>query len=448
MMEKDFNLSYLLCILRKFTASLFFLGLFVACSNDDDSNGSVEPFSNGTNERNLIFVISDLHLGADLVYAECKENLASLELFLKEVGKSPNIKELVIAGDMLDEWFVPANIDTYNGKDQLDFVQRIATANKGVITALNQIIRENKIKVTYVPGNHDLTITAANVDKILPKINQARDTQLGLGTYSPIPEIAIEHGHRYNFFCAPDPISNQDLAPGTIMPPGYFFTRIAALHVAQKCTELGDVLPIVVPNSSGSESQNLLYTYWGVWAKTIKTYPIKNKLDEKIIVTNMDGFTGNYSANDVFPYQTIAGGMIAVKLYNGIQDTWQQRENINGVAVHIPTMDAIKNAGASTGTDVQAQAQYFSNPKSDVRIVVFGHSHVPLINSSTNHNGDKSIYANAGTWIDHNTLAPTKMNFVVITPQGTAGSTQTTVKLYNFENNVANIMNADSLKLQ
>jgi hypothetical protein len=36
---------------------------------------------------------------------------------------------------------------------------------------------------------------------------------VGLGTYSPVgyPQIAIEHGHRYNFFCAPDPISNQDM---------------------------------------------------------------------------------------------------------------------------------------------------------------------------------------------------------------------------------------------
>jgi hypothetical protein len=68
--------------------------------------------------------------------------------------------------------------------------------------------------VTYVPGNHDLTITADNIDLILPGIHQAHDPQLGLGTYTPadLPQLAIEHGHRYNFFCSPDMISNQDEA--------------------------------------------------------------------------------------------------------------------------------------------------------------------------------------------------------------------------------------------
>ena len=129
---------------------------------------------------------------------------------------------------------------------------------------MNSIIQEGKILVTYVPGNHDLTITAANIESVLPGINQARDAALGLGTYSPVdyPAIAIEHGHRYNFFCAPDPISNQDIAPGTIMPPGYFFTRIAALHVIQNNSIPADTLPVVTENISGDESQDLLFKYW------------------------------------------------------------------------------------------------------------------------------------------------------------------------------------------
>lgn len=124
---------------------------------------------------------------------------------------------------------MPAPLDTYHGKDQADFVQRIAATNKGgVFDVLNSIIQEKKILITYVPGNHDLTITESSVELVLPGgINQARDPELGLGTYSPAgyPEIAVEHGHRYNFFCAPDPFSNQDIAPGTILPPGYFFLQ-------------------------------------------------------------------------------------------------------------------------------------------------------------------------------------------------------------------------------
>lgn len=421
--------------------------LFSSCKNDPEEY-AVGAFSNGANERNMVVVMSDLHLGADLRYAECSKNLGSLEKLLKQIKVSPNVKELVIAGDMLDEWFVPANVDTYQGKDQADFVKRIAATNKGVIDALNSIIKEKKIRVTYVPGNHDLTITAANVESILPGINQARDAELGLGTYSPVglPKIVVEHGHRYNFFCAPDPISNQDIAPGTILPPGYFYTRIAVMHVMQEPATPADTPPEVTQNTSGDASQKLLYVYWYVWSKALATYPIANKFNEKIIVTNVNGFNGNYAVNDILPYQTTPGGAIGVRFYKGIQDSWPERQTRNHVAIPIPVSQAIANSGKASESEFQATNQYFLNPNSDKRIVIFGHTHDPKIIASTNSNSQKCIYANSGTWIDHNTVAPTTMSFVVITPQNATASSQTYVKLYNFENEVITAMAQDSIR--
>jgi len=425
-----------------------FLSLFSSCEKSDPIDHTISAFNNGGNERNMIVVISDIHLGADLAYAECNKNLGALENLLKQIKVASNVKELVIAGDLLDEWFVPANIDTYQGKDQADFVKRIAVTNKGVIDAFNSIIQEGKIRVTYVPGNHDLTITAANIESILPGINQARDAEQGLGTYSPpgCPTIAIEHGHRYNFFCAPDPISNQDIAPGTIMPPGYFYTRIAVLHVLQEPATPGDTIPVVTQNASGDASQNLLFIYWKIWSGALSKYTIANKFNEKIIVTNVDGFKGTYSVNDLLPFQTTAGGMIDVKLYKGVQDTWNERQVRNHVAVSIPVSQAIANAAKSSESEFQARNQYFLNPNSTKRIVIFGHTHDPKIIVSENLNGQKSIYANSGTWIDENLVAPTKMTFVVVTPQNENATSQTYVKLYNFENEVITKMSVDSLR--
>ncbi len=437
---------------RLFNALLIIslLSALMSCSNSVEIEyKDLGPFSNGGNERNMIVVISDMHLGAELTYTECKDNLGALEKLLKQIKASSNVKELVIAGDLLDEWYVPATIDTYEGNDQADFVQRIAVTNKGVIDAFNDIINENKILVTYVPGNHDLTVTEASVEIIFPGINQARDPELGLGTYSPIgyPGIAIEHGHRYNFFCAPDPFSNQDIAPGTISPPGYFFTRIAALSMLQGYPAVaGDTLPLVTPNNSGGESQNLLFSYWEQWEWAIKLLKINNTFDENIIVTNFDGFTGTYSVNDLVPYQTTPGGEIDVVLYSGIQDTWNQRQIHNHVAVPIPTDRAIENSASESELSEQAKIQYFKNPNSDVRIVVFGHTHVAKMESSLDHNGKKAIYANSGTWIDHNSLSSTKMEFVVITPQSDDDNSLTYVKLYNFNNEKANLMTVDSLR--
>ena len=427
--------------LLSFSLLMSLLLLLTLCKKSNPAVPIINPFSNGGTERNMIVIISDLHLGADTSYSECKVNLGPLEKLLNQIKVAPNVKELVIGGDLVDEWYVPATTDTYQGKDQADFVKRLATVNKGVFDAFNSIIREENILVTYVPGNHDLTITAANIESILPGINQARDNVLGLGTYSPNghPEIAIEHGHRYNFFCAPDPFSNQDIAPGTIMPPGYFYTRMAALSVKQKKPSPGETLPIVIPNIGGGESQDLLYRYWKKWAESVKMFPITYKFDNKIIIANVNGFTGNYSVNDLVPFQTSPGGFIDVVLYHGVQDSWEAWQTYNNVPIHIATAHAIDSVSSNTETDHQAGLQYFMNPASDKRIVVFGHTHVPRIDVGTSYEGKKCIYANSGTWIDVNPQLTT-MNFIVITPQNLDASSQTLVKLYNFEKEVASKM--------
>lgn len=427
--------------------ALSFLNVFSSCKKTDPIDHTKNAFNNGSNERNMIVVISDIHLGADIAYAECNKNLGALEKLLTQIKSAPNVKELVVGGDLLDEWFVPAPVNTYQGKDQADFVKRIATTNKGVVDAFNQIIKEGKITVTYVPGNHDLTITAANVESIFPGIKQARDAKLGLGTYSPAacPTIAIEHGHRYNFFCAPDPLSNQDIAPGTILPPGYFYTRIAALHVVENKPQAGEKIPVVTPNVSGGESQDLLYRYWKIWAGSINQFAIKEKNSDKIIKTNVNGFTGEYSINDVLPYQTTPGGLIDVNLYKGFQDNWETRQTLNNVAIHTTMGHAIDSVASCTETDRQANIQYFLNPKSDKKIVIFGHTHEPKILASESYDKKKCIYVNSGTWIDHNPNRTTA-NFVVVTPQNADASSQTLVKLYNFENEVITEMAKDSLR--
>lgn len=83
--------------------------------------------------------------------------------------------------------------------------------------------------------------------------------------------------------------TSQDIAPGTIMPPVCFFTRVAALFVKQQNPSLPHVspvgtLPIISHNSSGDESQSLLYEYWGIWYETMTLFPITNAYDEKVII--------------------------------------------------------------------------------------------------------------------------------------------------------------------
>ena len=442
-------MKFFMRLLSLFLVMLFF-SVLTSCEKENQSEPTVQginPFSNGGNERNMIVVISDLHLGADLDYAECKDNLPSLEKLLNQIKAAPNVQELVIAGDLLDEWFVPATTDTYQGKDQADFVQRIASTNKEVFDAFNQIIQDGNILVTYVPGNHDLTVTEENIELILPGINQAREEQEGLGTYIPqnCPLIAIEHCHRYNFFCAPDQLSNSSIAPGSILPPGYFFTRIATQHVIEGCETPGGTMPVVTPNETGDESQVLTYIYWNIWKTLMNELPIEEMFSDKMIITNIDGFTETYSINDLMPSQDTPGGYIDMNIYEGIVSNWNERQVLNKVAVNIPVMDAIIGASSNSVSDSMSLSQYFMNPNSDIRIVVFGHTHDAKIVAFKNHLGQKSIYANSGTWIDHNP-DNTTTNFLVITPQDSESSSQTYIRLYNYGDEIVTKMDEDSLR--
>ena len=105
---------------------------------DYDSEQILKGIDNLNVERSLIICISDIHLGADDSYSETTNNRDILIDFLNLVRVSPNIKELVIAGDLIDEWFVPMDKDTFDGKTQRDFVKVLASNNKSVMDALDR----------------------------------------------------------------------------------------------------------------------------------------------------------------------------------------------------------------------------------------------------------------------------------------------------------------------
>ena len=380
--------------------------------------------------RSQIVIISDLHLGVDGRFAETEKNKPALVEFLKQIKDSPNVKELVILGDLFDGWFLPMDykLPATTGA----FFDAVAANNKPIVDAINAIIKGGQIKVSYAPGNHDLLMTQADLQRILPGINQARDDIQGLGAYTTgaNSEIVMEHGHRWNLFCAPDTISNRDITKNntSILPPGYFFTRIATSSVIEGQPPTTNKFPTVTADKT-DKSQFALYLYSQVWQSLMSGLPVKEKSTDKTIKTNIDGFTEDYAINDLFPQQDPATGKISMILYEGIQDTWDQRQTINGVKVKIPTDVAMAKAVDNGFTDGLAKTQFFDVDATQ-RIVVFGHTHVVQVLPFENLKNKKTIYANSGTWIDNNQGFPT-MTFVVITPSK-PGSAPEFVNVYKY----------------
>lgn len=455
MMNKKYSLFLLI------VSSLF----FISCEGEDNAD-LINPFDatpeNLSDVRDKIVVISDLHLGNDLAYSENVKHLPRLEQFLKEVKESKTIKELVIAGDMLDEWYIPTRIDTYGSGTQADFVRKSVEANKGVFDLLNAIIKEGTIKVTYVPGNHDMGFLPEHIDLAMPGVNQARDAgeKYPVGTYYPdgFPQIAIEHGHRYDFFNAIAPDANAAEAPGSFTPPGYFFARIAANSFTNPTTaQAATKVPVVTLNDSTNAEQFSKNVYYLLWKKVLEELIyVNDSFSEQIFTTNIGKFTKKYAINDVLPQNSLVDGSIQMKLYNGLftQTNWNARQKYNNVPITNEINGSILGSLKTEFLDNQSETQYFKNPNSNVRLVVFGHTHIPMIKPFTDQNGKPCLYVNSGTWEDQKTRDKNsnldqdaiKMDFVIIDPIGT-DKKSLLVKLYQYKHGEHVLRDIDVLEL-
>lgn len=178
--------------------------------------------------------ISDIHMGT----AESIEGgspygwlLADrarlLAEFLDELAKDETLAELVIVGDLFDEWVVPYPVAPVpsDGSSYADQFAKIAAApqNKPVIAGLRTLAESGKVRVSYVPGNHDMLIEQQAIAQLISDKVHTEISGPGQGVYSA-GSIAAEHGSLYCMFNAPDVYDN----PGHSLPLGFFVARSQA----------------------------------------------------------------------------------------------------------------------------------------------------------------------------------------------------------------------------
>ncbi len=224
------------------------------------------------------------------------------------------------------------------------------------------------------------------------------------------------------------PNANEADAPGAMLPPGYFFARIAANSFTDPTTaEAATKVPVVTLNDPGNPEQTTKHNYLKLWKRVLEGYIyVKDNFSEPIIKTNIGGYTKTYAINDILPKNSTTDSSIQVNLYNGLftQASWDARATYNNVPVMTEINTALEGSLETGFIDDQSELQYFQNPLSNVRIVVFGHTHKPMIKTYTNLSGKPCIYANSGTWEDQKTRDKNaaidqdvlKMDFVTITP--------------------------------
>jgi len=382
-------------------------------------------------ETRRIVVISDLHLGVDDAFSETVANKALLAEFLERIAVS-EIHELVIAGDMLDEWFVPVSYPSHS--DSGEFYRRVAENNAAIMEAFAKVM-QNGIQLIYVPGNHDLLLDGETLSGLLPGIVQSRSSD-GMGAYRTgmRSEVVIEHGHRYDSFCSPDPLSNKQITGDypSFLPPGYFFTRMAATFVAEGKTATQKDLPKVQPPSEENVDQRNAYAYYQIWVWAMSDFPIQAGFDEKVIHCGINGYDNSFSLRDLLP-TVQEDGTISAVLYANVQRRWDAVQQINGVVAKNSYAQATSGSIDHVFMDSQAVSQYFDRDP-NVDVVVFGHSHVPLVNRFQEGYNRQKVYANSGAWIDK--MVGPERCFVLI--ESDAQSTDVRLMQFNADGTISN----------
>ena len=340
-----------------------------------------------TKKRTRRIFISDIHMGdkrslnPPAPYTNkygwlSKERADLLADFLEmEVMGSDKVKELIILGDLLDEWVCPTGL--YPAKF-LDVIN--ADHNGRAVENLKKIASSDvDVDLYYAPGNHDMMLNKAFMEDHFRGIRFCEDAEKKyVGVYQA-DGLAAEHGSQYTFFCAPNPGHPNN----HWLPIGFFLSRVAAEKNAREGGKpyIFDIL------------ENFIHEFMDKpeFVKDLFIAVAKDcglTEDSIIKMGGLDNFPDTITVKDVA--NTYAD---AVKQWNAIKP--------NGFSAAA----AISNELA--GLRGPAMKEYFLPDKA--RIVVCGHTHHPMLigmnrDQSYFHTFDQNgcgyLYANSGTWID------------------------------------------------
>nr|WP_321297355.1 metallophosphoesterase [uncultured Sphaerochaeta sp.] len=409
-----------------------FVGCTTFSKQDSTAMTGVQPLWEAGSTRDKIIVLSDLHTGFEDAYAEILENRPYLIEFLQRIAVTSDVREVVLNGDILDEWFLPLSFVEI---DRGEFYRKNIENNKDLIAAFNEVM-DAGITLVYVVGNHDMSVNVQYIEEAIPGMIVCAQ-QLGVGLYrtGDCNEIVIEHGHRYDVFSAPDTISNAHLTNGpTMFPPGYFYARFAADWVLKNKPPYKADLPVieVVPDRVNDPNQFGAYAYYRTMATVFKNITPTEGIGDKLLDMRIDGYNDTYSIQDLYPVRNEQGEISAPVLFPNYQRTWDARQEANGVRVKSSFAVAALGALDSRYFESQARAQFeVDNTQSDTSVVIFGHTHIPMFFDY----GNGHSYVNTGTWIDHNTNYKEKdgsllsRTFAVVT----TGPSSTTLDIYQYQ---------------
>ncbi|CAK8715465.1 MAG: Calcineurin-like phosphoesterase [Candidatus Electronema aureum] len=332
--------------------------------------------------QSKIVIISDVHLSDGQSYSWFKDD-STLKGFLNQTAHDPQVKELVLLGDVFDVWLYPIQVAPWDAK-------KIIQKWSGIITAL-QSCAAKLPKVYYINGNHDMGVTQADLSLISPNIEVISATQYNAQHPNT---LHLEHGHLVDMFNAPD-ISGDPIQG---LPFGYFVTRLVA--TAGNHDEIWNALSDIVKSHFGKISSYNSFVQQmngsSMWRGFFEGF-IEALLEDfirkagKLLIEALVDLLVEYvkladsSVNDNSNILLPNGAKVNIgevkKHYHKLLLNWFKKYGL---------ADLYNTATASTGLDWYAEKLL---SQSTAKTVVMGHTHHGQCLSIAN-----GQYVNSGCW--------------------------------------------------
>jgi UDP-2,3-diacylglucosamine pyrophosphatase LpxH len=316
----------------------------------------------GEGDDRYVVALSDVHLGTDgpTVWYQRAVHEAPLRHLLRwVVDHADQVREVVLLGDIVDLWTYPAVEAPPTFADIVACHPEIL----GPDGALAQVLDALDGAVSYVPGNHDLGVTAADVGLIASRSGH-RVRLVDHVPYFPLGDdrrIALAHGHHFTLFNAPH--LHNDRAP---TPVGYYVTRAVATSWARRLEEgrtVADLPGQGAPN--GLDLGSLGAVALGISARSITAS----------VVDFVAGATG--VALDEAITMPDGGTTTLADVRLAYADCWTDWVQDHGGGM-VGTASAIRAALADfDGSYLGWFAQKLAF-EHDADLVVMGHTHVPI----------------------------------------------------------------------
>ncbi|MGD0405955.1 MAG: metallophosphoesterase [Candidatus Bathyarchaeia archaeon] len=319
--------------------------------------------------------VSDVHMSPGLSLGSLQgcydwfnlDESLKFEKFLAYLIDDDSIQEVIFLGDIMDDWVYPIEI-------QPPKYDKIANATHiiKIMANLRTLAQRKKGNITYVMGNHDMTLIKGQFNNFRQSVFAGIKFQ---EFYETTDGIYAEHGHQYTMYNAVDPKHE--------LPLGHYISRLAATIAQRKQRHY---------TSSDIEGR---FSVVGNFEQDEKKFIGPKGLIQDPLVNAPLSFLANElgNVNSDTPITMVNDGVITLRevrqqyaqlgidwikrhgLLDGLRSIWREAVGLDGVASKIAT-------------------------KRSKKVVIFGHTHKKE-NSFVIPVGSVdpvAIYANCGAW--------------------------------------------------